>query len=144
MPFGIRTLFALILCASVPVQGFAQDDARFELELNDAQAGASGGCRLVYVARNASQIALDQAEYEVAVFNADNVVTKLLILKFGDFAPDDTKVAQFEIGDLACDAISSIVVNRMVSCTETGTNASVPLCKAGLTTRSLSTIRFYD
>jgi subtilisin family serine protease len=145
MPFRIAAAAMVAWAvAAMAWPASAQQGASFGLELNNAQDNGTGGCRVTYVARNGSATALDSTDFEVAIFDVENVVRKLLLLKFGDFGTSDTKVSQFDIPDLACGDISSVVINRIVSCTEAGSGGPTDLCKTGLDATSLTAIRFYD
>ncbi len=81
-------LSALTLSAAIAGAGLiaapaaAQDGAAFRLELNNTTS-VDAGCRLTYVATNAMGIDLDEASYEVAVFDGEGLVQRLLILQFG-------------------------------------------------------------
>lgn len=88
---------------------------KVELELNTAQ-DIENGCRLTYVATNATPVGLEKVSYEVAVFGSDSGVTRLLVLEFGWLPSGKTRVVQFDLPDQACPAISRIVVNGPVEC----------------------------
>lgn len=121
----------------------AQDAApQFTLELNSAADTTSGSCRLTYVAANQSDIALDRTAYEVAVFDQDGAVTRLLVLEFGALIAGKTKILQFDLSETGCDSISRIVVNDVAACTQSADGAEIPLCMAGLVASSRTAIQF--
>ncbi|MFN3145144.1 MAG: hypothetical protein ACE368_07665 [Paracoccaceae bacterium] len=80
----------------------------------------------------------------MAIFDTEQVVRRILVLKFGDFDAEDTKVSQFDITDLGCVNIASVVVNRVVACTSADSGADLDICKSGLETESITAIRFFD
>lgn len=87
-----------------------------ELELNTA-SDAQTGCRLTYVATNNTSVALEKSSYEVAVYDNDGIVKRLLVLEFGWLPVGKTRVVQFDLPEQKCDAISRISVNGPVECT---------------------------
>ena len=86
-----------------------------ELELNTAN-DAESGCRLTYVATNNTSVALEKSSYEVAVYNNDGIVQRLLVLEFGWLPVGKTRVVQFDLPDQTCADISRISVNGPVEC----------------------------
>lgn len=140
MPF--KRLFALSFSAILVVASAvtAQDTAAFTLELNSAAETEDGSCRLTYVAANRTGNALDRTAYEVAVFDAQGAVTRLLVLEFGALIEGKTKILQFDLGGTPCGSISRIVVNDAAACTVGG--AEVPVCMNALTASSRTAIQF--
>ena len=123
--------------AAAPVM--AQDTTNFGLELNNARA-AGEGCRLTYVANNNTGTDLETTSYEVAVFDQESVVSRLLILEFGELQDGKTKVVQFDLADMGCEEISRLLVNSVSECTaEGGAEAD---CLDGLVTSSRAEIQF--
>jgi len=134
---------ALITFALGGVPALAQDAPQgINLELNAAADTTAGACRLTYVASNQSDTALDRTAYEVAVFDADGVVTRLLVLEFGVLVEGKTKILQFDLADTPCNAISRIVVNDAAGCTEAGGTENAALCMQGLSAASRTAIQF--
>lgn len=93
---------------------FAQS-GNFELELNSA-TDVPEGCRLTFVATNNTSVALTSTAYEVAAFNPEGVVSGLLVFEFGEMPAGKTRVVQFDVPDLACTALSRLLVNGQDSC----------------------------
>jgi hypothetical protein len=121
----------------------AQDAAgQFTLELNAAAETDTGSCRLTYVASNQTGSALDRTAYEVAVFDANGVVTRLLVLEFGALVEGKTKILQFDLAGTPCASLSRIVVNDVAACTASGSGEEVGVCMSGLTASSRTAIQF--
>lgn len=120
--------------------GAAAQTGNVELELNTAQ-DISGGCRLTYVATNATPVGLEKVSYEVAVFNLEGIVTRLLVLEFGWLPSGKTRVVQFDLPDQACASISRISVNGAVECASGQGEQTVCRDNALLSTR-VRTIQF--
>lgn len=137
----ISALAGLALLTAVPAM--AQDaDASFSLELNSAADTSAGSCRLTYVASNKSDIALDRTAYEVAIFDSEGVVTRLLVLEFGALIEGKTKILQFDLAETPCASISRIVINDVAGCTQTADGSEVDMCLSGLTASSRTDIEF--
>ncbi|MCC5973142.1 MAG: hypothetical protein JJT81_03730 [Rubellimicrobium sp.] len=113
----------------------------FGLELNNAAEISTGGCRLTYVATNGTGDSLAQIAYEVAVFDAVGIVSRLLVLEFGALTPGRTKVVQFDLADQPCADISRIIVNDVASCALEG-GGSGTACMDRLATGSRAAIQF--
>lgn len=136
----IATAAGLAAITALPVS--AQDAAEFSLELNNAAETSAGGCRLTYVATNTTGAELAQTAYEVAVFNADGVVSRILVLEFGALTDGKTKVVQFDLADQGCTDISRIVVNDVAACTLADGSGEGDFCISGLVTASRAAIQF--
>jgi hypothetical protein len=109
------TLFAL-LAASAPVM--AQETApepALTLELNALQP-AETGCRVTFLATNGLGAPLDRAAAEVALFDTDGGIARIVTLDFKALAEGKTKVLQFELADLACDGLGRMLINDITAC----------------------------
>tara|TARA_R110002110_G_scaffold293407_3_gene507331 strand:- start:2388 stop:2816 length:429 start_codon:yes stop_codon:yes gene_type:complete len=113
---------AVSLMAAAPA-AFAQT-GNIELELNTA-ADADGGCRLTYVATNNTSVALEKNSYEVAVYDNDGLVKRLLVLEFGWLPVGKTRVVQFDLPNQSCADLSRISVNGPVECTSSAGEETV-------------------
>jgi len=111
----------------------------FFLELNSASDTATGDCRLTYVATNRTGTSLSEASYEVAVFDANGIVTRILVLAFGALPEGKTRVVQFDIAGQSCADTSRIIVNAVAAC---GTAGDANICLDALTTASRAPIQF--
>jgi hypothetical protein len=142
-PLRTLSLSAAILCAALaPGAALAQSDAgggSFMLELNNAQTEGQG-CRLTYVATNETGMDIEEIGYEVAVFDTEGVVDRLLILEFGRLSDGRTKVVQFDLADASCDGISRLLVNGVAACT--AADGSEPDCMDMLDTSTRGAIAF--
>ena len=134
-------LFGLALCGAMAFGGaaFAQT-GNFELELN-AAVDADTGCQLTFVASNNTGVALTKASYEVAVFDADGLVSSLFVFEFGQLPENKTRVVLFSLPDLTCGKISRLLVNRQDEC-ESAEGAQDICMKALNTSSRIATIPF--
>ncbi len=120
----------------------AQDAPQLSLELNAAADTPEGGCRLTYVVNNRLAGPLDKTGFQMAVFDAAGVVTRLMALDFGALPVGKTKIMQFDVPGQVCTQISRIVVNEATSCVMAGFDATPGTCIDGLATASKSSIQF--
>jgi len=111
-PLLLVTAAALQIAGAGAVLG---QTGTIELELNTA-VDAEAGCRLTYVATNNTSVALEKSSYEVAVYDNDGIVQRLLVLEFGWLPVGKTRVVQFDLPEQKCGTISRISVNGPVEC----------------------------
>jgi hypothetical protein len=141
-PFANRALLmagalALPLLAAQPLA--AQEAGRFTLELNNTEA-VEGGCRLTFVAHNATGTALEQTSYDVAVFDETGAVSERLILEFGRLVPDKTRVVQFLL-NRGCGQVTRLLLNDAEDCV-TADGADSRICMDALEGSSRTDIAF--
>ena len=110
-----------------------------QIELNKA-TDANGNCRLVFVAKNDSGQSLDQTAYEVVIFGDDGGVLQFLVLQFGRYPANKTRVVRFDVENQSCSGISRLLVNDVDACVSNGQPSEV--CLEGLTTSSRTDISF--
>lgn len=140
----MQTLARAIVIASLALPGHAlaqEAEGTLSLELNDAADTESGNCRLTYVGVNGTDVSLERTEYEVAIFDAEGTVDRLLLLKFGALVPGKTRILQFELPQTQCADISRIVINDVSACTEAG-GADSGACMSALSPSSRTPIQF--
>ena len=139
----LKKLSATLLSAATAAMllaapSFAQSGS-IGLELNATRASGEG-CRLIYVVTNSTGTEFNSAAYEVALFDSDGVVTRLLVLEFGPLQAGKTKVMQFELPENPCEQISRLLVNTVTSCV--ASDGSEANCLNGLVTSSRGDIQF--
>lgn len=136
-PLMTAALLALSLGLPAPVA--AQSDGSFDLELNNTES-VDGGCRLTFVAKNATGTALEQAAYDVAVFDDTGAVSDRLILEFGRLPQDKTRVVQFLL-DRDCTQVSRLLLNGAEQCTPDAGGES-RICMDALAPSSRTDVQF--
>lgn len=109
-----RPAIAALILSAAPPPALAEG-GNFELELNTATA-VEAACRLTFVATNNTGTALTKTAFEVAAFNAEGVVSQILVLEFGEMPLAKTRVVQFDLPDTKCEALSRLLVNAQDSC----------------------------
>jgi len=140
MSFRFPCLVALavaLLPVAAPVS--AQQSAEFRLELNNLEA-VDGGCRLTFVAFNATGTDLAQTSYDVAVFDDTGAVSDRLILEFGHLPEDKTRVVQFLL-NRECSQISRLLLNEAEECLDAAGQSS-RICMEALSASSRADVLF--
>jgi hypothetical protein len=133
------TAMAMATVTTVGASAAFAQDGGFGLELNNARE-AENGCRMTYVARNGTGTDLSAISFEVAVFDAEDIVSRLLILEFGALTDGRTKVVQFDLADQPCAGISRLLVNSVSECS--AAEGEAPDCMAVLNASSRTDIGF--
>ncbi len=123
------TALALVLSSGIGATGAQEvspdpaeaggDTGGISLELNTLQASETG-CLLTFVAANGLGTSIEQASYEVVLFNADGLVERMTVLDFQDLPTGRTRVRQFNLPQTQCDGISRVLINDVATCTGEG------------------------
>ena len=117
----IRAFIAALSVAALWALPVAAQDAApsLALELNALQP-SDAGCRITFLATNGLAGPIDKATFEVALFGAGGGIDRLVSLDFKTLAKGKTKVLQFELAGLQCDAVRRVLVNDVTACEGTG------------------------
>lgn len=115
------------------------DAAGITLELNTLQP-TQNGCLFTFVADNGLETSIDQASYEVVLFNGEGLVQRMTVLDFQDLPAGRTRVRQFNLPETQCDGISRVLINDVSTCT--GAGVTEALCIDGLRVASQSDVEF--
>ncbi|WP_336056674.1 hypothetical protein [Nitratireductor sp. CH_MIT9313-5] len=136
----MRTLASILMAAAMLTAAPAhaqEEQQKLSIELNGV-AAVENGCRLTFVASNTLKQDITKAAYEFAIFNSKGLVERLSVLDFQDLPAGRTKVRQFDIGGIACENLSRILVNEAKSCE----GASADVCLGQLEASSKADIDF--
>ncbi|MBS0123551.1 hypothetical protein [Thetidibacter halocola] len=139
----LACLIAIALLSTGTAQ--SQEANSFELELNkatDTETNDGPACSIVFRATNSSTTGLESVSHVVSIEDANREFKRSLLLDFGAFDEKDTRYLQFLVPQTTCADISGIVVDKVESCIESGTKATMDHCKKNLSSRTA--IRFYD
>jgi hypothetical protein len=131
-------MMAALSLHTMPASAVAQEKA-LSIELNEA-VDLKGGCRLSFVALNATGALLDKASFDVFTFDGQGKVAEALVFEFGRLPAGRTKVVQFDLADQACNAISRLLINDVTECVADGKNATI--CIDALKTTTRTSINF--
>ena len=93
----------------------AQGAEGLSLDLNKLEPQA-GSCRVTLVIVNGRPVAVKALKADLVVFGSDGVVARRLAVNLGPIAAAKTVVRAFEIPELGCDAVGSILLNDLPTC----------------------------
>jgi len=129
-------LAAATFCASV--SSASAEDAKpgtINLELNALQ-DSDKGCRIAFVVENGLGHDIGKAAYEIALFDKEGMVERLMVLDFQELPAAKTKVRRFDLADAKCGAIGRVLVNDASACDGDGIEAGACIARLNPTTRS--------
>ncbi|MBL8584202.1 MAG: hypothetical protein JNL61_18510 [Rhizobiaceae bacterium] len=109
------------------------------LELNALQP-SDKGCRMTFVVTNDLGAELDQAAFEIALFNDLGLVDRLTVLDFKDLPVGKTKVTRFDLAGADCAKVSRVLINTATECKGAGVEPRA--CIRQLRTQSRSGTQF--
>jgi hypothetical protein len=134
--------FSLLATAllSVPTGSGAQEKS-LTIELNKVQQ-SQDGCRLSFIAVNRMGASLEKTAMEVVFFDANDVVSEMLLLDFGRLPTDKTKVVEFVLQQQQCQQISRVLVNDVVECSSAEQQNMTQDCFNALRTSNRAEIEF--
>lgn len=114
-----RVLAVAALLASTGPSGAQSGDAApapaLTLELNALQP-SDKGCRLTFVVNNGLGGELTQAAFEIALFDTNGVVDRLMVLDFKELPVGKTKVSRFDLAGADCGKIGRVLINHATEC----------------------------
>ena len=136
----VSGIAALATGSAAPL-ALAQDASApsLSLELNGVQP-SDKGCRLTFVVANDLGADLTRAAFEIALFNDQGVVERLMVLDFRDLPEGKTKVSRFDLAGADCAKTSRVLVNSVTECSGKGVQPDA--CMKGLKTSSKAAITF--
>lgn len=129
-------LFLLSTLLSAPALA---TEGKLSLELNSLKPSAAG-CRLAFVTTNGLATPIEQASFEIALFDTDGAIDRLVSLDFKALPVGKTRILQFELADLDCAKVSRVLVNDLTTCKGEGLDPA--LCLAALEVSSRAGLQF--
>jgi hypothetical protein len=109
------------------------------LQINPLTASPTG-CMLTFVAENRLQGDIEQAAFEVVLFDQDGLVERMTVLDFQTLPADRMRVRQFDVAGTDCTEISSVLINGVATCTGDGIDTA--RCAANLVTEARGGVIF--
>jgi len=98
---------------------FAQSDTPPEtalfVELNTLGV-IETGCRLTFMATNALGRDIDKLVLETVLLTKDGKVNRLTLFDMRDLPANRPRVRQFDVPSLSCDALGSVLINGIETC----------------------------
>lgn len=112
-----RHLAGFATCATLGLapatQAFAA--AGVSVELNRLEPRDSS-CRVSMVVKNTTDRALDSLKLDLVFFDKQGVISRRLAVEAGPLRASKTTVKLFEATDVACDAVSRVLLNDISAC----------------------------
>ncbi|MBN7776944.1 hypothetical protein JYP49_06735 [Nitratireductor aquimarinus] len=128
---------SLVLAAAGGSPALAKNapQGMIDLELN-ALEKSDKGCRITFVVKNSLGSDVTRTVYEIALFNRQGLVERLMKLEFKDLPDQKTKVSRFDLADTDCDAIGRVLINDADACEGDGVQAGDCIARLNATSRS--------
>jgi hypothetical protein len=106
---------ALIGAAALPGAA-AAEEAPLGIELNKLES-FEAGCRSFFLFRNRAEVAFDSFEMALAILDRGGVIDRLITLEAAPLPAQRTTLKLFEIPDIACEAIGTVLLHDITACT---------------------------
>jgi len=119
---------ALLSLTAAPSKG-AATDAPVTVELNKLE-DQGGGCRVHLVILNTTAAAFDAYKLDLVLFGRDGIIARRIAVEIAPLRANKKSVKLFDVADLACPTIGSILVNDVLECS--GSGATAVSCIDGL------------
>lgn len=130
----LHLLCALCLATPVLAEDLPQAPS-IALELNTLTPLESG-CRLTFLATNTMEHAIDKLVLESVLFNTDGSVDRLTLFDLQNLPQKRSRVRQFDIPGLTCEAMGRVLINGVAACTGEGVEANACLEALDVTSRT--------
>jgi hypothetical protein len=99
------------------------------VELNKLE-DQGGGCRVHLVILNKTAAAFDAYKLDLVLFGRDGIIARRIAVEIAPLRANKKSVKLFDVADLACPTIGSILVNDVLECS--GPGATAASCIDGL------------
>lgn len=132
----LRTLLLSAMMSAAAVSGAAAEEAAakgLDVELN-ALASSQKGCLFTFVAANGFAQNISKVSFEFVIFNDKGTVERLALLDFRDLPAGKSKVRQFDVPGIKCEAVKNLLINDAPVCEGEGLDKAS--CMSGIATRS--------
>ncbi|MEM9011162.1 MAG: hypothetical protein AAGE18_08050 [Pseudomonadota bacterium] len=120
MRSAFLTAAAALALFALSGTGYAQDgDGKLTVELNKLEPQGTA-CQAYIVLQNGTEAAYDELALDLVMFDTDGVIARRLAVDMAPLRAGRTSVKVFAVDGLACDGISRILINDVLSCVPTG------------------------
>ena len=120
MPGWKFAAWGLALIAAGTAQA---QDGTLGVELNKLEA-FEGGCRSFFLFRNRTDQTWSSFELSLAILDRAGVIDRLLTIEAAPLPAGRTTLKLFEIPEIACDGIGSVILHDIAACTAEGGEAA--------------------
>ncbi len=129
----------LIICSLLLAFPATAEMRVLEIELNKIEQ-RDQACRVYLFAKNKTQQKFTSFKLDVVLFNQNGIIQKNMAVNIAPLPVAKKIVKAFDLKQLDCDAIGSLLVNRVIEC-ETASN-DAPDCLSLLKLSSKNRIPF--
>lgn len=113
--FAASVLTILLGAFAYAHSAVGEEKAELSLELNSLEQ-AERGCKLSLVVTNLTGSHIDAARLEIALFNKQQKLVRLVSLRPGRLPKTKKRVKQFELTAIKCASLGSILLNDIPEC----------------------------
>lgn len=132
--FPLRALFATTLLASVAVAlPLPAASEQIHIELNRLEEHG-GSCRAYLVIANPAKQSYSGFKLDLVIFDRSGTIIRMLALELAPLRAAKTNVKVFDIADISCGTIGSMLVNGVLDCRDA--SGEVPDCLQRISTSS--------
>jgi len=118
IPRSLRLFAGLLLLAIGPRIAVAED-ADVAVELNKLEE-QGGGCRIHLVIRNSTEQPFETYKLDLVLFGRDGIIARRIAVEVAPLRAKKKSVKLFDVADLACPAVGSILINDVLQCRSGG------------------------
>lgn len=108
------------------------------VELNKLDTQGTG-CRAYIVVNNEDTAAYQAFKLDIVIFQKDNVIARRFAMDIAPIRPQKRTVKLFDLDNLACNNIGSILINEIVECKSDA--GPIEDCLGRLTVKSLTDVQ---
>ncbi|QBF30192.1 hypothetical protein [Thalassococcus sp. S3] len=134
----IAAIIAYLLTSAI---GAAAEDtnsnAQITVELNTIEP-VETGCQATFLTTNEHKEDVEKIVFEAVLFDTEGAVVLLTLFDFGSIPAGRPRVRQFVIPQQDCDALGSILINGVTTCS--GADLTASICEAGVVVLSRTDI----
>jgi hypothetical protein len=134
MAKSLRILFLMVFMVGAQAEG-----AGVDVELNRLDA-RDGSCGVQVVVTNGSSTAYTGFALDLVVFDKAGQITRRTLLDVAPVRASKTTVYAFDLKDLKCESVGSILLNDVVDCAQG--SGEIANCVDGVNTTSRATVPF--
>lgn len=116
--WGRRLAAAGLVCAAaagITVSPAGAQDGKIAIELNRLEQ-RDESCRLTLVFTNRLDQRIETLEIETVLFDQERRVERFVVFKPRPLMPGKIRAQQFDLADLDCGSIGSVLVNDVTAC----------------------------
>lgn len=135
LPLAIAVAVGLATGPGTAQDADAAAETALRLELNTVTP-LEAGCRLTFMATNGLGADLNRLVLETVLITTDGLVDRLTLFDMRALPADRPRVRQFDVPELACDALGRVLINAVATCEGDGIDPGTCSDRLDLSSRS--------